>query len=80
MRHRVRSTTATLCGLLLALPALAAAQTSEPAMDSAQANQGAGVATATDGGLDEIVVTAERREENLQRVPVSVTALRGGSG
>ncbi|OWK33892.1 TonB-dependent receptor [Sphingomonas dokdonensis] len=62
---------------LLALPALAAAQTSEPAMDPAQANQGAGIATATDGGLDEIVVTAERREENLQRVPVSVTALRG---
>jgi iron complex outermembrane recepter protein len=33
---------------------------------------------ATDGtGLAEIVVTAQRREENLQDVPLSVTALRG---
>lgn len=28
-------------------------------------------------GLDEIVVTAEKREENLQSVPVSVTAMTG---
>jgi iron complex outermembrane receptor protein len=27
------------------------------------------------GGLEEIVVTAQKREENLQNVPVSVTAL-----
>jgi iron complex outermembrane recepter protein len=34
--------------------------------------------TAEDGtGLGEIVVTAQRREENLQDVPLSVTALRG---
>jgi iron complex outermembrane recepter protein len=34
--------------------------------------------TAEDGpGLSEIVVTAQRREENLQDVPLSVTALRG---
>jgi iron complex outermembrane receptor protein len=31
----------------------------------------------TDGGLDEIVVTAERREQNLQDVPVSATVLSG---
>ncbi len=30
-----------------------------------------------DGGLDEIVVTAERREQNLQDVPVSATVLSG---
>ena len=31
-------------------------------------------ATAATGGLDEIVVTAERRSENLQKVPVAITA------
>ncbi|MCX7283330.1 MAG: TonB-dependent receptor, partial [Novosphingobium sp.] len=30
---------------------------------------------ATDSGLQEIVVTAQKREQNLQQVPVSVTAL-----
>jgi len=29
------------------------------------------------GGLDEIVVTAQRRSENLQRVPIAVTAISG---
>ena len=31
------------------------------------------------GGLEEIVVTAQKREENLQDVPVSVTALSAES-
>jgi iron complex outermembrane receptor protein len=34
-------------------------------------------ASANEAGLSEIVVTAQRREENLQDVPLSVTALRG---
>lgn len=33
--------------------------------------------TADDDGLEDIVVTAQRREENLQDVPISVTALGG---
>ncbi|OWK32843.1 TonB-dependent receptor [Sphingomonas mucosissima] len=75
---RVSSVTARRALLLsatamLALPGLAAAQATDPS----QTNQGASVATATDSGLDEIVVTAERREENQQRVPVSLTAVRG---
>jgi iron complex outermembrane recepter protein len=32
-------------------------------------------AAASEGGLKEIVVTAQRREENLQKVPVAVTAI-----
>ncbi|MEY4256912.1 MAG: hypothetical protein RLZZ141_2139 [Pseudomonadota bacterium] len=40
----------------------------------AMAQEAAAGATAT-GGLEEIVITAQKREENLQTVPVSVTAL-----
>lgn len=50
--------------LAVALPPVAFAQTSdadEPARPS--------------GGLQEVVVTTQRREESLQRVPVAVTAL-----
>jgi iron complex outermembrane recepter protein len=34
-------------------------------------------APADDQGLSEIVVTAQRREENLQKVPISITAVKG---
>ena len=36
---------------------------------------GASLAQAQEGGLEEVVVTAERREASLQEVPVAVTAL-----
>ena len=35
------------------------------------------LAQATSGGLEEVVVTAQRRAENLQDVPVSIQALTG---
>ncbi|WBH18196.1 TonB-dependent receptor [Sphingomonas radiodurans] len=57
---------------MLALPVIAHAQDATPA----QANQGAD-RPADDGGLDEIVVTAERREANQQSVPVSVSVVAG---
>jgi iron complex outermembrane receptor protein len=36
-------------------------------------------ATEEEGFLDEIVVTAQKRQENLQDVPIAVTALTGGA-
>jgi len=57
--------------LAIALATPAWAQTGPAA---APAPQGGG-ADGTEGGLADIVVTAQRREENLQNVPVAVTAL-----
>lgn len=45
------------------------------AMAQAAAPAAAPVVEATDEGLEEIVVTAQKREQRLQTVPVSVTAL-----
>ena len=47
------------------LPAAAFAQTETPPADE--------TATSDDSGLGDIIVTARRREENLQSVPIAVT-------
>jgi iron complex outermembrane receptor protein len=52
------------CPLLAALPSLAQAQTQTQAQGQPEQK-----------GLEEVVVTAQRREERLQDVPVAVTAL-----
>lgn len=60
--------------LLCAASCLAIAGTGEAYAQDAGADEAqAGQST----GLDEIVVTARRREENLQDTPISVTALTG---
>src|SRR6202045_1994291 len=41
----------------------------------AGANEAATTEPAAAGGLEEIVVTATRREENISRVPISITAI-----
>ena len=62
-------TTGVVCALLaaVALPALAQAQSANTTGQAAAAND--------EGGLGEILVTAERRENNLQRVPIAVSAV-----
>jgi iron complex outermembrane receptor protein len=61
-----------------AAPAVPAADAATP---SATVDDASGVATppSTDaeGGIEDIVVTATRREERLQRIPVAVTAVTG---
>ncbi|MGN6499833.1 MAG: TonB-dependent receptor [Tsuneonella sp.] len=57
------------------LVALAAGSSMFPAAAYAQAaDQDQAAASATDASLGDIVVTARRREENLQDVPIAVTA------
>ncbi|ARR52073.1 TonB-dependent receptor [Rhizorhabdus wittichii] len=56
----------TVAALLASAPAAAQEATSAPA-----------AAEADNGGLAEIVVTAQKREQNLQKVGISVTAVSG---
>lgn len=46
---------------------------SAPALAQTAADQ----ASETDGGLDEIVVTANKRSENMQNVPIAINAIGG---
>jgi iron complex outermembrane recepter protein len=49
--------------------------TASPVMAQDAPVSGNGTAAEEAGGLEEIVVTAQKREQNMQSVPVSVTAL-----
>ena len=55
---------------------LASAQNAEPAGGAATAQPGA---TSTSGVLEEVIVTAQKRAENLQDVPISISVVRGDS-
>ena len=75
MIKRMNTTLVSLTALSLALvtmmPATAAAQDAEDAEDTE------GAETPNDDGLETIIVTAERREVNLQDVPSAATAMVG---
>ena len=60
---------------LVAVPVSAqTAPETTPAAASARADANSDGSTPSDGGLAEIVVTAQRRAENLQKVPIVITA------
>lgn len=48
-----------------------------PSLSWGQAAKGKAAAAAAPVEIEEITVTAQKREENLQEVPISVTALTG---
>jgi iron complex outermembrane receptor protein len=62
-----------LSSAALLLPAAAHAQDAASAAPAAEA----AAAPGADAGLEDIVVTAERRSENLQKVPLSVAVVGG---
>jgi iron complex outermembrane receptor protein len=62
---------------LLATAAVVGAPGAAWAQTPQAQTQAASETAGTDGGIDEIVVTAQRREENLQDVPLSITAISG---
>jgi iron complex outermembrane receptor protein len=69
---RVLLSSTVTCALAMITAGQANAQVSEPGASASKAS-----ASESDGG--DIVVTARRREESLQTVPVAVTALTGDS-
>lgn len=75
----VLSATVSPLALLLAAPALAQTapvpSSTEAAQDAAPQPDTPAEAQASDSGVEDIVVTAQRRRERLQDAPLSVTAL-----
>lgn len=60
---------------MLLLPAISAAQDQGAPPPAGQATPGAEATQAESTQVDDIVVTAQRRAENLQRVPIVITAV-----
>ncbi|MGD0143441.1 MAG: TonB-dependent receptor [Rhizomicrobium sp.] len=67
----IRAMSATALACVLAVPALADTSQSAPSESPAK------VKPAQQTGIEEVVVTARRRPEDLEKIPVAVTALSG---
>lgn len=67
----IRSQALTSMSVIAMMTCMAPIARAEAAQENAMAQ--------SDSGLEEIIVTAQKRGENLQRVPISVTALTGES-
>ncbi|WP_174291331.1 TonB-dependent receptor [Sphingomonas bacterium] len=62
-----------------ASPPPAATGTSDKARDTTAPGDSASQTAVDQGGLQDIIVTAQKRSENLQRVPISITAVDGAA-
>ena len=77
---RIKTREAALLLISLSAPAYAQTTSNEGAKAPAVASSGANApADAASSSIEEIIVTAQRRSEPLQKVPVAVTALTGES-
>src|SRR3546814_13232113 len=64
--------------VLVAAPAMAQTATQAPAtVPQSLKDSGTAVGVLSDDALDELIVTASKREERPQDVPASITALSG---
>jgi len=66
-----------LCGLVLSAAASSAAMANNAATDSTASSPGTDASADANSSLQEIIVTAQRRGENLQSVPLTVSAISG---
>lgn len=73
MRMSALKASATAMAFALALPQVAFAADEGAAPDAAQADGGS-TGGAADSGVGEIIVTANKRSENLQAVPIAIAA------
>jgi iron complex outermembrane receptor protein len=70
MKFTLLASTSALCAAFMVSPASAQAPASAPAADAADAAD----ASQSQGGLTDIVVTAQRRNERVQDVPIAISA------
>ncbi len=63
--------------LAVAGMAIAAGASAQSAQSSSVADAAGTRGSAASGGLEEVTVTAQRREENLQKTPLAVVAISG---
>ncbi|HEY6921892.1 MAG TPA: hypothetical protein VI653_00365, partial [Steroidobacteraceae bacterium] len=62
---------------ILAFAAASAALTTFPLAAQQALTSLAGVSASNEGALTEVMVTARRREENIQNVPAAISAISG---
>ncbi|WCM25007.1 TonB-dependent receptor [Sphingomonas sp. QA11] len=75
---RIRPWSLASGALIAAIPAMAQAQSALPSSQAGAGSSKADIDPARDdAGVNDIIVTANRRSENLQNVPISIVAFKG---
>lgn len=76
MRQRIHASSASLFAMITALGAPPAfAQDTQPTTEPAAKQQAAAGNSGDTGGIGDIIVTAQKRAENVQQVPIAISAV-----